>query len=203
MEDLYDTLGVKRDATQEEIKESYRNLAKETHPDKGGDTEKFQKLQLAYSILSNQEKRERYDKTGATAKTPFDALLINYINGIVGEVLSSGKDVDLIDLIKKVTKDSIRQFDKAHDSLVREKGRVEALAKSFKIKKGTDYITPILSDRIRLIERQQATNREEKKTLEDIYEVICGYDYDYVPQFVSSMEGTPVWRPHAYPLGDF
>ena len=48
----YDVLNVKRDATKEQIKGNYRKLAQVFHPDKGGDTEQFKKLNEAYTILS-------------------------------------------------------------------------------------------------------------------------------------------------------
>lgn len=61
MSDPYATLGVSRDATQDEIKKAYRKLASATHPDKGGDTKKFQDIQSAYAILSDEQKRAQYD----------------------------------------------------------------------------------------------------------------------------------------------
>ena len=61
MEDLYRVLGVDKTATSDQIKKSYRKLASKNHPDKGGDTKKFQEIQTAYDILSNTEKRAEYD----------------------------------------------------------------------------------------------------------------------------------------------
>ena len=63
--DLYAILGVAPNATPpEEIKKSYRKLALQYHPDKGGDAEKFKCISIAYSILSDEGKRVAYDKTG-------------------------------------------------------------------------------------------------------------------------------------------
>jgi molecular chaperone DnaJ/curved DNA-binding protein len=63
--DLYDVLGVDDDASQEEIKKAYRTLARKHHPDRNPDDpnaeEKFKEIQQAYSILSDEEKREQYD----------------------------------------------------------------------------------------------------------------------------------------------
>ena len=58
----YEMLGVDQYATAEEIKKSYRELAKKHHPDKGGNEEEFKKINEAYSILSNDEKRMNYDR---------------------------------------------------------------------------------------------------------------------------------------------
>jgi DnaJ-class molecular chaperone len=57
----YDVLGVPRSATADEIKRAYRRLASQHHPDKGGDTEKFQQIEEAYRTLSDADKRAQYD----------------------------------------------------------------------------------------------------------------------------------------------
>ena len=61
MSDYYNTLGVPKSATDNDIKRAYRKLASQHHPDKGGDKNKFQELQAAYAILSDPEKRAQYD----------------------------------------------------------------------------------------------------------------------------------------------
>ncbi|KPJ55889.1 hypothetical protein AMJ49_06180 [Parcubacteria bacterium DG_74_2] len=62
--DYYQTLGVARDASEQDIKKSYRKLAHKYHPDKGGDEKKFKELNEAYQVLSNKQKRAQYDKFG-------------------------------------------------------------------------------------------------------------------------------------------
>lgn len=61
MTDYYSTLGVPRTATQDEIKRAFRKLASQHHPDKGGDTAKFQEIQAAYDTLGDEQKRAAYD----------------------------------------------------------------------------------------------------------------------------------------------
>lgn len=61
MTDHYATLGVTKSATQDEIKKAFRKLASQHHPDKGGDTKKFQEIQAAYDTLGDPEKRAAYD----------------------------------------------------------------------------------------------------------------------------------------------
>ena len=57
----YEMLGVAKNATPEEIKKSYRKLASQHHPDRGGDTATFQQIQQAYDTLSDDKKRKEYD----------------------------------------------------------------------------------------------------------------------------------------------
>jgi len=61
MPDHYATLGVARTATPDEIKRAFRKLASKNHPDKGGDTKKFQEIQAAYDVLGDATKRQQYD----------------------------------------------------------------------------------------------------------------------------------------------
>jgi molecular chaperone DnaJ len=67
--DLYEVLGVQRGAGADDIRKSYRKLARQYHPDvNGGDpeaTERFKEINQAYEVLSDPEKRERYDRFGA------------------------------------------------------------------------------------------------------------------------------------------
>ncbi|MCU0961658.1 MAG: DnaJ domain-containing protein [Pirellulaceae bacterium] len=69
-EDYYKILGVKRDASQKEIQRAYRDLARKFHPDMNPNDkkakEKFQRVQQAYDVLNDPEKRELYDRYGSS-----------------------------------------------------------------------------------------------------------------------------------------
>jgi len=60
----YDILGVKKDASADDIKKAFRRLARKHHPDAGGDEEKFKEINGAYEVLSDPEKRAQYDQYG-------------------------------------------------------------------------------------------------------------------------------------------
>lgn len=61
---FYKLLEVDKNSNESEIKKAYRRLAVKHHPDKGGDPEKFKEITRAYEVLSDQDKRAKYDKFG-------------------------------------------------------------------------------------------------------------------------------------------
>lgn len=62
--DYYEVLGVNKSASADEIKKSFRRLAVEHHPDRGGDETKFKEVNEAYEVLKDPSKRQRYDQFG-------------------------------------------------------------------------------------------------------------------------------------------
>lgn len=78
MKDFYQTLGVEKSATAEEIKQAYRKLAMKHHPDRGGDQAEFQAITEAYETLSDTNKRQHYDhqhlRSGFRFQQNFDSV---------------------------------------------------------------------------------------------------------------------------------
>ena len=72
-EDYYSVLGVPKNASQADIQKAYRELARKYHPDMNPDDKtakkKFQKVQAAFDVLNNPEKREMYDRYGSSFET--------------------------------------------------------------------------------------------------------------------------------------
>ena len=68
--DLYETLGLSKGASDDEIKKAFKRLAMKYHPDRNPGNkeaeEKFKDIQVAYAVLSDPEKRAYYDRTGQT-----------------------------------------------------------------------------------------------------------------------------------------
>ena len=103
----YTTLGVPRDATTEQVKRAYRKKAPKVHPDtsRHQDGKEFCALQKAYSILSDAERRARFDATGTTEDkpTPEEACRVSLGNMIVELVDSCPEDrITLVDVCAKL-----------------------------------------------------------------------------------------------------
>jgi len=107
---LYDRLGIKRDASKKEIKRAYLQKAKFTHPDVGGDKNKFVEILEAYQILYDDEKRKRYDRTGLFDSSQIseqtrleqaaNGLIVNHFHGLCNEKKEQIIFIDIISNLK-------------------------------------------------------------------------------------------------------
>lgn len=66
--DLYSRLGLQSNASTDEIRRAYKDLAKVKHPDRGGNPEEFKAIQEAHEVLADDERRRMYDMTGSTSE---------------------------------------------------------------------------------------------------------------------------------------
>ena len=75
---LYEELGLKKNATRSEIKSSYRSLVKQHHPDAGGKKERFLAIQNAWETLNDPIKKKQYDNSFFSSSSSFDSLNENW-----------------------------------------------------------------------------------------------------------------------------
>lgn len=125
--DLYADLGLKPDATKEDIKKAYRAAAKEHHPDRGGKAEAFHRVTHAGQILIDPRRREAYDRTGdADARVPdpeivgaqtivqlFDKLLAKYKD----EIIYVDVVIEMKETLRTSTKTSFNNRREAHKTI--------------------------------------------------------------------------------------
>jgi curved DNA-binding protein CbpA len=191
MNNLYEELEVERDATPAQIKSAYRKLVKKHHPDKGGDAEKFNRVQLAFDVLSNPARRTRYDRTGRTDEikvTPqaVQSMISQTVVAIVNAQRPDGSTDDPTwDNIKQRVLTTIRDGRRGlHISLSgvnKRITRLDKLAKRFKSKTKEDPVGDAFAElRESLIrEKHQLDDAVEMNlALEKIF---MSYDYEVGP----------------------
>ncbi|OUJ19386.1 DnaJ-class molecular chaperone [Methanonatronarchaeum thermophilum] len=124
-EDYYKILGVDKEASQKEIKKAYRRKAKKYHPDSGSeesDEEKFKKINEAYQVLSDQEKRQKYDRFGKSgingdfrqrARTQgFDDIFSSFFGDIFNNSDRRKRNLDIAKKIKISLEDAYNGTEK-------------------------------------------------------------------------------------------
>ena len=103
MKNYYKELGLKQNATRNEIKSAYRLLAKKYHPDTGGDNEKFLALQLAWETLNDPHKKAIHDKSLFNNESSIISKNENWSSELKNKKNNStNKDQDIKDWIKKI-----------------------------------------------------------------------------------------------------
>ena len=115
--DVYETLGVNKNSSPDEIKQAYRKLAKKYHPDlnhEPGAADKFKEVQEAYDILSDSDKKARYDQFGWPGVDPQAGGGFNGFQG--GFNGASGDFGDLGDIFAQFFGGGARQRSQANPS---------------------------------------------------------------------------------------
>lgn len=189
-ESLYAVLGVpERSATPEEIKQGYRAAAKATHPDKGGSPEAFARVQHAYGILSDPERRAKYDATGDDAEASPDNSAARMHSIIMGALdRAMGGDLDHNDIIGNAVamlhKD-VRDGHAANDTMRHAKKQFQKVRKRLKFGgSGPDLIDRTLADRIADIDRNIAGNEATMARVQEAADALAAgwsYEVDVMP----------------------
>ena len=100
---LYEELGLKKNATKSEIKSSYRSLVKQHHPDAGGKKERFLAIQNAWETLNDPVKKEQYDRSCISSSSSFDSFNENWEEKFNSKKYNSSiKDKEVETWIKEI-----------------------------------------------------------------------------------------------------
>lgn len=112
---LYAFLGIERSATAHDIKKAWRSGVRKHHPDKGGSRERFDEIQLAYEVLSDESERAEYDRTGKVGERRPEgndmAEAYNYLTSLMGSALTTIRDHRTQSLTREMAKLLARQID--------------------------------------------------------------------------------------------
>jgi DnaJ-class molecular chaperone len=180
---LYDSLGVDKKATADEIKEAYKKQAKQHHPDKGGDNEKMTEITRAYSVLGDKKKRDRYDETGEEQLEPFDKKFQEFIQRFLIQIIES-KDVERVDLIeelRKIARQNIHGTKMAKAESVDKRKKYEKVLKRLEAKK-ENRISVILTMNVDEMKKAEGLFDEHLEFMGEVMECLDSYHYNFEEQ---------------------
>lgn len=178
----YETIGVHETATAEEIKKAYRERSKELHPDANdGDDKGFAKLAKAYEVLSNPERRKKYDDTGIDTENNEVEQVNSIIAGLTLAFLEhapSVKTESLTDFIKKQAKEQLNNAKSAITKSEKEIERAEN-AKNRVVRKelGHNLILSVFENKISEARTAIARHNEAILLFGKVLEEIESYSY--------------------------
>jgi curved DNA-binding protein CbpA len=181
--DPYDILGVARDADDPAIRTAFRNFAKESHPDSGGDAEAFVLGQKAQDLLLDPLRRKVFDATGydpelADARDIQGLMLIEkLVNDIVLDEREPGS-FDLLAMMRRRLEDDLRKARAHVREMERHIARIEGHINRLGATSSSDPLRHMLRARIEIM---AGLNRETEKQIaatERASEMLEAYFYE-------------------------
>lgn len=185
-DDLYERLGLTKDATGGEIKAAFRLLSKSLHPDQGGSADEFARLKEAYDILNDKKSRELYDLLGVIRGKDYWTMVQSKAKkqmvDVLRQVVAHEAEPDTSDVVTKILKlleggpKSFRQQEKE----IRSKMiRVQKMMKRFKAKKPSDFVHGVLQSEVDSCKEQLEAINEARDVHEAMVDIINGYEYEF------------------------
>jgi len=164
---LYELLSVKPDATLEEIRVAYRRKAMRYHPDReNGDEAHFKRVKDAYEILSDPDRRKRYDETGETEerKTPVEEMLNSLVETVLAEIDTKAvKYIDVVEIFRSCVQREIKSVGRKKKELLEDGDKFEEIRA--RISSTSEKATNIF---LSVVDRNINTINHKLNHLEDI-----------------------------------
>lgn len=182
---LYDDLGVNRDATAEEIRGAYRKRVMTSHPDRGGDREEFERVQNAYDVLSDPDRRARYDETGDEGGggpdnrfSEISAVIVTAFDHVVMQAGVRFREADLI----RQTCEALRQHKQGLEASIAQSNADRTKLKDMANRlsfdgDGPDILGNVMRQRIRNHENAIQAAQHKAQVIDQAIEYLNGYGF--------------------------
>ncbi len=183
--DLYEILGVKRDATFDDILAGWRAQCRRYHPDMPhGDADRFRQIQHAYSVLKNTKRRENYDRTGETTERPEgadDSEAFNYLTNLIQEAVGNihdEKTQSLVNTMHKLLEKQITHVGGLKRPHVAQKDKLEKILARLKVKKDKKPVLQMLiGAQLAAIQIKITAFEHQEKTIARVREIVDDHTY--------------------------
>lgn len=181
---LYEVLGVTKEADTAEIKMQYKKRAQQLHPDKEtGDKEKFQRLQEAYAVLSDSGRRKQYDETGSIDEPrALRNQALEAIAHLLNLCVDSQQDLDFTDPIQLILEQIDQHERKTHQSISERTQAIDKRKRTLKRFKfegeSENLISTVLQAGIADLERVLKVLQEQLQILDLVRIILDDYTYE-------------------------
>lgn len=184
----YEVLGVPPDAPKDAVRRAYRRVSKNAHPDGGGTTERFELVKRAHDILTDDERRERFDRTGDDSEKAVDngmALALQNVNTaleqVLGDIVKQGREphqvADLVRLMAGKLRARKAQVEKQTKDMHTAIAKNELLLGRFTSKDGDNRMEMVVQNRIRMLRGLIENTKIVTKALDDAVAIIEAHEY--------------------------
>lgn len=185
MIDPYAELGIKKEASPEEVRRAYRRKARKTHPDAGGTAEEFAKVTKAHSVLINPLRRLNYDRTGKMDEDePNDEqtkglqIIAEVLDGILQEV-ENPETIDLVAEIKRNLKAGLTNIHNQLDGFRKQAEKFESLAIRFNRETGDNFLQRMLEQKARVFHSNIVAGEAKKAQVEWALKMLQEFTFDF------------------------
>ena len=174
----YETLGVERAASAEQIKRAYRRLAKKHHPDSGGDERTMGAIIQAYAILSNPERKKLYDETGKTeADRGIQGDVLAQFGVFAEQMLFQRDDINVSKCIAETEKQIAQQAEGEKQRLDAERKKLISAQDRILSKPENDFLGAIIAGRLADLDRSQKLLERKNEVARLALEMLKGYTF--------------------------
>lgn len=181
---LYEILGVEITATQDEIKKAYRQMSKDHHPDKMGDSSKQAEINNAYEVLSDPTRRKRYDETGQEKDLERNAKIQQFLSTIFLRLIEQSEDPGKIDLINQGIECVDALLEDCSDNLKGVRKNLKKYRRAIeKLKtRGDKNLIMIIQRQIDGCTQSIKAEEENIEFIKEMRELISDYDFEFEKQ---------------------
>lgn len=198
MSNPYETLGVPKDASAEDIKKAFKRKAHDTHPDRdGGDAEAFKEIGSAYALLSDHSRRERYDSHGEQGVRDENAKMLEHLAGLMFSLIDNIPDVHHVDILDVMRQNISQSIVKAYQertnierSIEKRKTVLKRLSKKKRKKgeaKGQSMLFLMLQNDIDKREQGLKNMEEAVERTRKLLKLLDDYNYEVLEQVMVTM----------------